>query len=379
MKLTKLLLIFIFSFIVFTACSNERSSSQVSTTTSAEVARESHRPWQFLYSSSNPVEDSRVTEHVFVLNEDGAERQLTDSDHGTIPDAVWSPNRLRIAFSLNCDSCSESGIYVMNADGTELRQIYGKESLHLSWSPDGQQILFSGFVGRYGVWEQIFIVNVDGTGLRQLHPYDTFNLRSAWSPDGTRVSFQSFSDKSGDVGIYVVNADGTNVNKILNFSSIFNFDRAGPHIWSPDGQKIAFVAYEDDALSVFEDDLSHIFVMNADGSELIQLTDSRRGYTDLAWSPDGQQFAFVADEDGWPNIFVMNADGSDVHKVISKAHTPRWSSTGEYISFYDFVDPMYFNSVGDAIRLGGGISIALPDGTLVHSTGKYVDSFDWNG
>ncbi len=67
MKLTKLLLIFIFSFVVFTACSSEGSSSQVSTTTSGEVIRDPSLPGQFLFSSSLPGEDHMVTEHIFVM------------------------------------------------------------------------------------------------------------------------------------------------------------------------------------------------------------------------------------------------------------------------------------------------------------------------
>ena len=68
MKLTKLPLIFIFSFVFFTACSSERSSSQVSTTTSLEINRDPSLPGQFLFSSSLPGDRHMGTEHIFVMN-----------------------------------------------------------------------------------------------------------------------------------------------------------------------------------------------------------------------------------------------------------------------------------------------------------------------
>ena len=66
-------------------------------------------------------------------------------------------------------------------------------------------------------------------------------------------------------------------------------------------------------------------------------------------------------------------------KIISKAHTPVWSSTSEHIAFYDVADPSWFNSSGGLILRGGGMSVVTANGTLIHSTGTSTDSFDWNG
>ena len=357
MKFTKLLLIFILSFVVFTSCSSERSSSQVSTTTSTELASESHRPWQFLYSSTNINEDASITEHIFVLNEDGTERQLTDDWSTLDRHAVWSPDRLQIAFSRQCGGCSDSGLYVMNADGTEPRQLYEKDISRPQWSPDGQQILFTGWRGSRGVQSQIFVINADGSGLRQLHPHNAWNDSAVWSPDGTRITFES-SQEAGHY-IYVVNADGTEVSKTFTGDS-------GHPVWSPDGQRIAF--------EVYEDYWSHIFVMNADGSEVTMVTDDYLWNRNPSWSPDGSRIAFDGNrDDDYANVavFVINADGSDLQKIISKAHTPKWSSTGEHIVFLSLINT-------DFRCCGGRMTVATANGTLVHSTGEYVDSFDWS-
>jgi Tol biopolymer transport system component len=112
-----------------------------------------------------------------------------------------------------------------------------------------------------------------------------------------KIAFES--DRSGNNDIWVMNADGTNPVQLTT-------DPAGDHTpaWSPDGTKIAFVSDRDGGN--FE-----IYVMNADGSGQTRLTDDPAQDFDPTWSPDGSRIAFVSDrDDGFFDIFVMNADGS---------------------------------------------------------------------
>ena len=93
----------------------------------------------------------------------------------------------------------------------------------------------------------------------------------------------------------------------------------GGPTWSPDGNIIAFASDRDGDLE--------IFVMNADGTEIRQLTDN---VVDSApeGSPDGELIAFVSDRDGDLEIFVMNADGTAVRQLTDNDDTdtvPLWS------------------------------------------------------
>lgn len=157
----------------------------------------------------------------------------------------------------------------------------------------------------------------------------------AWSPDGAKIAFASqrypdFLDKH----IYVMNADGSNQIRLTNN----NWNRGAFHsgldrgpAWSPDGSKIAFASSATNYLQ--------IYVMDADGSNPIPLT-SNPPYGDEApaWSPDGSRIAFMHyGAPGTSEIYAMNADGSDPVRLTSTPgranELPVWSPDGTRIAF----------------------------------------------
>lgn len=118
-------------------------------------------------------------------------------------------------------------------------------------------------------------MDADGSNMVKLTD-DTEKLNSpAWSPDGSKIIFGGPVDK-GD--IWVTNADGS---------------------------KIAFVSQRNESKNNF-------FVMNADGSNMINLTNKPGDYWEPAWSPDGSKIAFVsAGAEEKFDIWIMDADGSN--------------------------------------------------------------------
>ncbi len=99
----------------------------------------------------------------------------------------------------------------------------------------------------------------------------------------------------------MVNADGTDETNVTNTNAGDTFPA-----WSPTGDKIAFLTYGG---------AGEIFVMNADGTNSIRLTDSyvRLFAGHFAWSPDGTRIAFsrFSTQEGNLEIYVVNVDGSD--------------------------------------------------------------------
>jgi len=123
----------------------------------------------------------------------------------------------------------------------------------------------------------------------------------------------------GHQDVYIVNADGTGLRQ-LTTDPAADFDPT----WSPDGKRIAY-RHETNG-----DSTAEIYVMNADGSHRRNLT--RRAGQDHApaWSPDGKKIAFASVRRG-PSlaIWVMNTDGSHQRRVSKvDGEYPAWSPDG---------------------------------------------------
>jgi Tol biopolymer transport system component len=141
----------------------------------------------------------------------------------------------------------------------------------------------------------------------------------AWSPDGQRIAFTSDRDNRASADVYLMNADGSGVERITD--DLANW---APQ-FSPDGQRLAVQVSRD-----------VVVVDLADGSRT-QLTHQPQNGMNPAWSPDGTRIAFVTTRNGRAEIFTMNADGTDPRSLVTMAAgsviDPRWSPDGSHVAF----------------------------------------------
>lgn len=136
-----------------------------------------------------------------------------------------------------------------------------------------------------------------------------------------RIAFET--ERDGNREIYLMNMDGSNLVNLTNHSA-YDYSPA----WSPDGERIAFVSGRDG--------LSNVYVMGADGMGQTRLTDHPASDYDPVWSPDGTKIAFISNRDENNEVYVMNDDGSVQTRLTTANgidYTPVWSPDSSKIAF----------------------------------------------
>ena len=152
-------------------------------------------------------------------------------------------------------------------------------------------------------------------------------------PSNGLILFASSRSGGGTTQLYTMNANGTGVTQLTRGPG--SSDRGA---WSPNGQQIAFMSDRSGGW--------HIYVMNADGSNVVQLT-THVSHTP-SWSPNGQQIVYMqkpVPPNGNFDIYVMNADGTDPVRLTTDAPEDccaAWSPTGAQI-VYESMEPGNFD------------------------------------
>lgn len=255
---------------------------------------------------------------IYLISPDGTP-QLISTQAGSEPS--WSPDGKQIAFS--SDSRSQSKIYVMNADGSNLQQItfgLGNDRAP-TWSPDGTQIAFSS--NRHNNEYKVYTMKADGSDVKQITFGRGNDQTPVWSPNGMKLAFSSDRGR-GDYKIYIMNTNGSDIRQIT-----FGIGDERTPAWSPDGMQIAFSSFvqtRSTAQNIQPDDYE-IFVVNVGNSQTQRLTFLENFDTDPTWSTDGSQIAFSCEgqntaSDLVSTICVMDANGKNLRRVEE-----RWRGT----------------------------------------------------
>lgn len=236
-------------------------------------------------------------------------RQMRRVMRGPVLTPDWHPDGSRFAFH---SGRIPQHLFTVGAEGPPIRRLTGPGSPNPElentvvgrWRPDGEQILYAVEAGEP---RGVSLMDPDGSNARIIIEY---GVMPAWFPDGERIAYvnwdQSVEDGSRKKQIYVARADGTGRRKLTDLNP--SRDLAAPTV-SPDGEQIAF-AYND-----------QIYLMNADGTEIRQVTGGEGDAAQPMWSPDGERILFFrrffpGDGRSTTRLFLLDVETLEVEPVF---------------------------------------------------------------
>jgi len=259
----------------------------------------------FLVPSEGPVD-------YWTIIADGTELSQIISQSWGCGDPTWSPDGKRLLFSERKEPRDHCTLYTSDEKGADRKAFdqLNVSAVDPTWSPDGQRILFVSSADD-GTGD-VYVMNADGNDLRTIYSGALSDWRfasPAWSPDGSRIVIAAATE------LVIVDADGTNSRTVATGQQI------SYPTWSPDGGWLAYVSQHEGE--------ARLYVSEAQGSAAA--IEVSKGVVDVLasfWSYDGRRLLFTSNRRRQNGVYWMSLDGSqlqridDLSRVITSPDSP---------------------------------------------------------
>lgn len=260
--------------------------------------------------------DRTGKKEIYMMNYDGTEVKQVTHHRSLAIGPAWSPDATKIAYSLmtrHKNNIKNIDVFEFNLVNNTIKMISNRRGINSgpAYSPDGQNLALT---LSFGENSELYRLNLRSGKITHLTHSFGVDVDPNWSPDGKYIAF--VSTRTGLSMIHRMNADGSNAQR-LTFAGKYN---ATPS-WSLQNNKIAFAGWLEG--------LFDIFIMNPDGSNIERLTKNQGNNEDPYFSPDGNFVTFSSNRTGQKNIYVMNIDGSFVRRLtygLGNCVSPKWSN-----------------------------------------------------
>lgn len=287
-------------------------------------------------------------------------RQLTFG--GQNAEAYFSKDGDELIFQTTRGDVPCDRIFRMNADGSEQRQIsVGNGRTTCAFIQDDDSIVYAsthahgegcleepdrsqGYVWPIYPEMDIWRADADGSNARLLFQSDGYDAEATICPKDGRILFTS--TKNGDLDLYVMNRDGQNVRQLTDTPG---YD--GGAFFSPDCSKIVWRASrpEGEALAAYQALIAQnlvrpskleIYVMDADGSNVVQVTNNGKANFAPYMHPDNEHILYSSNKDDPRgrnfDIFLVKIDGTGEKRITNNPTFdgfPMWSHDGKKLVF----------------------------------------------
>lgn len=286
------------------------------------------------------------------------------TEFGENAEAYFSFDGKKLIYQSTADTIQCDQIFIMNIDGSNKNMVStGKGRTTCAYFyPDGEKILYAsthhfddncpqppdrsrGYVWKLYDSYDIFMANKDGSDLVQLTNSGKYDAEATISPKGDKIVFTSTRD--GDPELYLMDLDGSNQTR-LTFEKGYD----GGAFFSYDGKKIVFRASRPKTEKELEDynELVNeglvrptnleIFVMDADGKNMKQVTNLGKASFAPFFHPDGKRIIFSSNygsSNGRDfNLFMINIDGTGLEQITFNPTFdgfPMFSPDGKFLVF----------------------------------------------
>ncbi len=260
---------------------------------------------------------------LYIMNSDGTgQRPLNkvfqSEINARLPAYKWAPDSRRIVF------LDSNNIYIL--DTVDESIVFQKKVTangiirDVTWSPDGNRIAVAFTFDNNSF---VSIINMERNSIDQITETSEFIQIISWSPDNNRIAYSASCPMGGGdmicgSAIFVMNPDGQGLKKITD-GEIPHWIRG----WTPDGNYILFDA-PSSAYLVSQDGLTQLHIVDEANSPERRVTTA---YVDPALSANGQKIVFPSLRDGQWEIYVVNIDGTELMNLTknpSNDYDPDW-------------------------------------------------------